>query len=482
MKILAALLLAAAAPLYSHVGSPDVFYEGSAGPYRLLVTVRPPQVIPGVAEVEIRSVGTGVEKVRVAPLRLLASNQFSPVPDEMQRSKDDPQFFSGTVWLMSTGSWKVLIQAEGKPGKGEIAVPVPALSTRVMGMQTSLAVILIPLCLVLVLGLASIASASAREAELEPGQVPDARRIRRSRIVMAVVLVGTCVVLAFGNWWWSAEAGDYSRIVYKPLRLKAAVNGGNLLALTLDDPGWLNRRVDDLLPDHGHLMHLFIVNLPRMDQVWHLHPERGQEPETFTQTLPTMSAGSYALYADVVHANGIAETATARIDLPAIGGVKREGPKLQGDDAASGPPIIPKGGYNPDVAELPGGYRMLWERSALHIRARQPYQFRFRLVDAQGADAKDVELYMGMQGHAAFIKDDGSVFAHVHPSGSVPAATMALATPDDPHAMHTMAHAGLPAQVTFPYGLPQPGIYRIFVQIKRGGEIMTGMFNASVEN
>src|SRR5437870_1564779 len=194
MKILAALLFAAAAPLYSHVGSPDVFYEGGAGPYRLLITVRPPQVIPGVAEIEIRSVGPGVEKVRVAPLRLTASAQFSPVPDEMQRSKDDSQFFSGTVWLMSTGSWKVLIQAEGKQGKGEMAVPVPALSTRVMGMQTSLAVMLIPLSLVLVLGLAAIASASAREAELEPGQVPDARRIRRSRIVMTVVLAGTCGV------------------------------------------------------------------------------------------------------------------------------------------------------------------------------------------------------------------------------------------------------------------------------------------------
>jgi hypothetical protein len=31
-------------------GSPDVFFEGQAGPYKLLVTIRPPQVVPGVAE------------------------------------------------------------------------------------------------------------------------------------------------------------------------------------------------------------------------------------------------------------------------------------------------------------------------------------------------------------------------------------------------------------------------------------------------
>ena len=49
------LLLAAALPLGGHFGRPGVFFEGSAGPYHLFVTVRMPQVIPGVAEIEVRS-------------------------------------------------------------------------------------------------------------------------------------------------------------------------------------------------------------------------------------------------------------------------------------------------------------------------------------------------------------------------------------------------------------------------------------------
>ena len=52
---LAFAMLALAAGLHAHIGSPDVFFEGSAGPYRLFVTIRPPQVVPGVAEIEIRS-------------------------------------------------------------------------------------------------------------------------------------------------------------------------------------------------------------------------------------------------------------------------------------------------------------------------------------------------------------------------------------------------------------------------------------------
>ncbi len=98
---------------------------------------------------------------------------------------------------------------------------------------------------------------------------------------------------------------------------------------------------------------------------------------------------------------------------------------------------------------------------------------------------------MGMPGHAAFVRTDLSVFAHVHPSGSVPMPALALAraslpSAPDPmrsmnHAMHSLETAGLPAVVSFPYGFPRPGSYRIFVQVKRAGRIETGLFDAKVE-
>jgi hypothetical protein len=52
-----------------------------------------------------------------------------------------------------------------------------------------------------------------------------------------------------------------------------------------------------------------------------------------------------------------------------------------------------------------------------------------------------------------------------------------VAAPSD----HAHQSARVPAVVSFPFGLPEPGDYRIFVQIKKGGRIETGAFAAHVE-
>ena len=62
------LLLAFAIGAQGHVGSPDIFLEGAAGPYALFLTIRPPAVIPGVAEIEIRTGATGIDSIHITPL------------------------------------------------------------------------------------------------------------------------------------------------------------------------------------------------------------------------------------------------------------------------------------------------------------------------------------------------------------------------------------------------------------------------------
>jgi hypothetical protein len=47
--------------------------------------------------------------------------------------------------------------------------------------------------------------------------------------------------------------------------------------------------------------------------------------------------------------------------------------------------------------------------------------------------------------------------------------------------MPGMVMGPIGAEVSFPYGFPKPGLYRIFVQVKYNGRVETGVFDAQVK-
>jgi hypothetical protein len=133
----------------------------------------------------------------------------------------------------------------------------------------------------------------------------------------------------------------------------------------------------------------------------------------------------------------------------------------------------------------------------------QPIKLRFTIHDAAGQSV-NVESYLGMRGHLALRRDDGSVFTHLHPGGSASMAAMQLSILRTEGKLPLAAAFGrdepicqLPeastsdrqwlngsdqsAGISFPYAFPKPGRYRLWVQVKVKGEILTGVFDVEVQ-
>jgi hypothetical protein len=502
------ILLLAIVPFASaHVGSPDVYFEGAAGPYHLLVTVNPPPMVPGIAQVQVRVTSGSVSSTSITPVYVNGKDQgLPPASDSLQPSAVDPQSFTGKVWLMESGSWEIRVEVTGAQGAGKLAVPVAVFARRTLPMEKALGVLLFALMLFLSVGIVAIAGAAAREGGLDAASIPSSRNRRLGSVAMAAAAVFVVSILALGNWWWNAQAADLKQtMIYctPPLAVSLAqADGAGRLTFRMEQDFWHKTREDQwsmsLIPDHGHLMHAFLLREPAMDRFYHLHPEQ-QDDGSFQLKLPAISAGKYKIFADIVRGTGFPETLVSEIDLPDL-----RGEPFSGDDSGASAPAFASSA-TPNIAPLSDGSRMVWEQDG-PLKAGQAAWFRFRVEDAQHQPVTDLEPYMGMAGHAEFVRSDLSVFAHIHPAGSVPMASLMIVQKDfgapaetDANAAmasaasmnHAMNHASmnqaarnatpsLPDEVSFPYGFPQPGDYRLFIQIKRHGQVETGVFDAHV--
>jgi hypothetical protein len=497
------LLLGLASRCLAHVGSPDVYFQGSAGPYHLVVSVRTPPMIPGVAEIQIRSDTAGLRTIQATPLYLVGpGSKYPPPPDALQHVPGDPQSFTGKLWLMDAGSWQVQILADGSLGRGELALPVPAFARSTLPMQRGLGVLLGSLMILLVAALVSIFGAARREAALPPGEEPSARQKQGAWRAMALALVLIIAALAIGNWWWNSVAiANETRKIYQPPNLAVSF-ATDTITLHIAESRWHIRRPDtvmtEIIPDHGHLMHLFLVREPAMDRMYHLHPQQQpDDADTFVESVAGVEPGRYRVFADIVRASGFPDTMVADVKIPPT-----TGEAMTGDDSdASAKPLSWEGAGNL-TARLSGGARMVWERGPGPLVSNELVWFRFRVEDAEGKPAADLEPYMGMALHAEFIRSDFSVFAHVHPDGTVPMAALDLAAANlgqkptkSTAAASTMVGTDMSMpemtagtssgraseeELSFPYGFPKPGLYRIFVQVKRKGQVETGVFDAKV--
>jgi hypothetical protein len=472
----------------AHVGSPNTFFGGKAGPYDVRVTVRLPGVIPGRAQVTVRVAGVtdpASHQVTVRAGQWNVGLEGAPPPEAAAPVPGDASLYSSELWFMTASSYQLAVAIDGPAGHGAVVIPVLALATAERPMPSWLGAALAALGVFLTAGLLTIVGSAVRESGLPPGAQPDARRRVRARFATAIAGLLAALALWAGNRWWAAEASSYSHsVLYRPFDAVAAVaqRDRRVLTLSVRDERWNGTpnprsRYNALMPDHGKLMHLFLVRDQGLDALAHLHPiPRSAAGLDFDVDVPRLPAGRYRVYGDIVHESGYAQTLVASIDLA--------------DDAKARPqPTDPddswfSGASMPEAAtvtcDLGNDTRLVWTRGESPIVAGVERDLRFSVQDAAGADVA-VEPYMGMAAHLVVASRDGSVFAHLHPSGSVSMAAMerfAGTTGADAHTGHAMT---LDGRVAVPYAFPKAGPYRLFVQVKRAGKVLTSAFDVDVK-
>ncbi len=540
------LLLTVQTITYAHIGSAGVVLQQNAGAYRVLVTVQPPDVIPGTAQVTVFVENGVVDGIQARPIFFRSGDEGAPTSDALSPVAGQFGQFQGIVWLMEGGSSSIQLEIDGDQGKAELIVPIVAMSTAQRDMPAGLGWTLSALGLLLLILLVTVIGASVSDGLLRPGHALTSTQKRRRLVHMGISLGACLLILYGGSSWWDSWAKDYKQQMYQPLKASSSVvmqEGQRLFKFTVDTTNYkAQRRGSDLsylIPDHGKLMHLFLVRTPGLDAFAHVHPERA-DSITFQAFLPNLPAGKYLVYGDIVYYSGFTETLTDTIDIPELttepGTLQKTDPEdtYVVTDPLNNPKRIPLD-ENVVICGKPGVRTLLkdssyvvWEGTQNQVfEAQTPYQLTFQVVDPDGKPAR-LQPYLGMGGHLAVVRSDGSVYIHLHPVGTVSMASeltlkkriadttlvykrpnpvvfrdsinrhisMLKQLPDTEREAFLMKEMGMNMDpdstghsgmnhgsvLSFPYSFPKAGQYRIFLQVKRNGQVLTGIFDANVKD
>jgi len=529
----------------SHVGSPGVIYEGMLGPYRIMANVNPPDVIPGIALVTVILPENPADvSLEAKPVYWSAGLIGTPVSDPLLPVAGEVGKYELELWFMGAGASSVQLILNRGTEVFETTIPVMALPTAQKDMPLNLGLILSGLGLFLVILMVTIIASAMSDSLRSPGVAK--KTDGNGRKTKGIIIGTVCMLLILwgGKTWWDSEAESYLRNIYKPIAGNTQVEftpEGNFLDLTIDKEqlqwGRTVRKMSYIVPDHGKLMHLFLIRKGDLDVFAHLHPQRVDSLH-FRSLLPDLPAGDYHVFADFTRFTGFSETIVSEFTLPEkttfqlISDPKmslgRDDSFLISSKTSSQPAtnlldadflLCGKPGMRIDLA---GGYGAMWQSDTEDYQAGKLYSLDFELFDPEGNPA-NLEPYLGMMGHAVAMKFDGSVYIHLHPTGNysmgsqemllerfasgktgfgqLPAGMTFMDSVDQViswmedlplqvrdsllmgNDMHRMPdnpkHEGH-QMVSFPYAFPESGDYRIWIQVKIDGEILNGAFDVTV--
>ncbi len=511
--LLAFLLLLAPVLARAHLGSPDVFFAGNVGSWPTRITIRMPSVVPGRAEILAQVQSSEPVTVSFVPLYTRIAISNAPPAELAQPVPGETNVYAGSMWLMTMGAYSIEIRIHGPSGDGVVQIPVNSVATAQLPLPPALGGILTVLGVLLFCGAVAIVAAAAGESVVAPGVLPAKTARRKYWIAASVTTLVLALGLFGGKKWWEAEERNFrSRLHdggWPDLTANVRVEGAErILRLTLGKKYFGRDNSLPLATDHGKLLHFFLVSQPGHQAFAHIHPVR-QGNTTFDVALPPLPEGDYEMFCDLTLESGLSSTATNTVHLPPAPRVMATPDNTilaadPDDSWATNSAVAVRDNPGSDtICHLADGTQVIWKAHPA-LRAQQDAGLQFEVLNPAGQPAA-LEPYMGMMSHAAVMRTDGHVFAHLHPSGNFSMAaqmffdakmtkeTGVICSPSmanmpgmDASTMtggNTMTNApasGSLSTISLPYQFPTSGDYRVWVQIKIAGQVVTAIFDTTV--
>jgi hypothetical protein len=208
------------------------------------------------------------------------------------------------------------------------------------------------------------------------------------------------------------------------------------LTLRIRDPD-SGRDVAMFAEAHERLLHLFIIGRD-LQFFAHEHPERSAQGFELSTPLPP---GAYMVIADFIPGGGYPQMVHRAIVTPGY----------RASPFAGSPPL------EQDLSEkLREGTRIRLGVEAAGSRPEAVLRFHFSEAET-GAPVTDLQPYLGAAGHVLIVSPDLTNAVHAHPDANG-------SGPDfDVHAV-----------------FPQAGTFKLWVQVQRGGKVVSAPFTVQI--
>lgn len=256
------------------------------------------------------------------------------------------------------------------------------------------------------------------------------------------------------------------RVEYNSQPEQAQAGQPTTLTFTVKDQQGVT--VKDLQIVHEKPMHLLIVSKD-LAEFYHVHPEQSADGSyRVTHTFP--NGGDYKLYADFTPQGAV--QVVEQIEVRVAGA---ERPKVA---------LVPDTKFEKVV----DGLKVVMKPSA-DIKAGQELTLDFQAFDAaSGKPATDLQNYLGELAHFVIISEDLEDFVHAHPMAkgeSMDSMNMSD-TPPGEHGKDGHQHtegsdetAGR-SEVSAHTAFPRAGLYKLWAQFQRGGNVISVPFIVNV--